>query len=136
MDYPLEALRLASRDIALGRVLRERGIFRVFLIMHNKSYSSLENPDTGEPFARQEDFIKWFSETAGVSRALLFLRTAAISRLLTLGHTIEDAYRMMVRKPTVIQESIRSLGEWDGDQLVSVNPDIAERTRNQVPSRG
>lgn len=129
---PIEALSHASRDIALGRVLRERGIFRVFLMMHDGSYVGLINPLNGNPFARQEDFVDWFSKTTGVSRALLFLRTAAISRLLTLGFSMEDSYRMIVRKPSAIQETIRELASWEKGELVDINPDTAERLATRL----
>jgi hypothetical protein len=129
---PVEALRTASRDINLARVLAERGLFRFYQLLKTTTvvyddtyreeipvpiYTQLVDPDTGEPFYRQEDFVMWFCREAKVSRALVFQRIATINRLLTLGFPLDEAYQTILSKPYAIQETLKELAVWHRKSL-------------------
>jgi hypothetical protein len=136
-DNPDVALRTVSRDINLSRILRERGIFRLHLLLNQKDsnglpvYMSLDNPVTGSPFATQEEFIGWFCGEASVSRSLIFMRLASIERLLSLGFSREEALNTIMSKPYAVRETLNSVAEWNKGRLVSVDLDgitrLAER---------
>lgn len=157
---PDETLRKVSRDINLSRLLRERGMFRLYRLVtertspqrqiedHGNGYATIydvddggvplfmltKNPDTGAPFAKQEEFIGWFCENAHVARSLTFQRFAAIERLLSLGFSLEEAFRLIVSKPYVIQETMKLVANWDKGDMKSIDPDVAvNMTRRHAP---
>jgi hypothetical protein len=128
---PEDTLRTVSRDINLSRLLRERGLFRLYRLLHQKDennvplFMTLANPGTGSPFSRQEEFIGWFCDEAHVARSLVFMRMAAIDRVLTLGFTLERAFSIVVSKPYAIQDTLHKIAEWDGGEIARVDPDVA-----------
>lgn len=134
-------LRNVSRDINLARVLRERGIFRLFLLLETLQdglpiYMSIENPTTGATFATQEEFVGWFCREAKVSRSLIFMRLAAIGRLLSLGFNYEEAFNVIVSKPYAVRETLNMVAEWDKNELVGVNPGaISNITSRLLPEK-
>jgi hypothetical protein len=150
---PEAALRTASRDINLAKLLRERGLFRLYRILHEKVwyeqmqgvvltqdqaelvqtaslvpiYMTYNNPSTGSPFSKQEEFIGWFCEEAHVARSLVFMRLATIERALALGFSLEESFSLVISKPYAIQETLHQVGKsgvvkWDGNELASIDP--------------
>jgi len=153
---PEDTLRVVSREINLGRLLKERGIFRFYNLLDQEVFfdpetgeqvtsnwpdavslslcQTLNNPITGQPFSNDTEFIGWFCEEAHVSRSLLFRRIMAIRRMVhTLGFGIEEAFNIMVSKPYAIEETIRMVADWDKEHLKNIDPDvlieIAKRVR-------
>jgi hypothetical protein len=151
---PEDTLRIVSREINLGRLLKERGIFRFYNLLDQEVYfdpdtgeqvdepkgsvslslcQTLNNPITGQPFANDTEFIGWFCEEAHVSRSLLFRRIMAIRRMVkTLGFDIEEAFNIMVSKPYAIEETIRMIADWDKENLKNVDPDVLVEIAKKV----
>jgi len=126
-------LRVASRDINLSRLLRERGLFRIYRLTELTGedglpiYVGMNNPITGEPFARMEDLIGYFCEASHVSRSLVFQRLATIKRCQYVGMDLEKTFKTIIAKPYAISETLRSLGRWNGAELVDMEPDVADK---------
>jgi len=129
---PQTDILTASRDINLSRLLREKGIFRLFILMRTKNhegkflYAELLNKTTGEIFERQEDLITWFCTNASVSRALVFKRIRMIERLMFLGQTIEETFKTIIKNPSAVEQTIKLLGSWEKDTLINVSPPTAK----------
>jgi hypothetical protein len=120
---PEETLRKASRDVNLSRLLRERGMARLYLLSQSKKtievydeknellqevkvnvFQTLKDPYSGAPFKTQKDFLAWFCKDAKVSRALVFIRFGTYNKLTTsLGYSLEEAFNIVITKPTVIR---------------------------------
>ena len=144
---PEMVLRFAARDIQISRILKERGLARLYRLCRSyvtldvptdelggsqrvkvKTYQTLSDPETGEPFTHQEPFLGWFSKASHISRSLIFMRFADLDRLTdTLGMTLEDAYTTLLTKPKVIGDVLRDVADWNGSQISFINPDVAER---------
>lgn len=128
---PEATLRSISRDINLARLLRERGLFRLYRLLHLKTpdgvpiFMTVLNPDTGNPFSKQEDFIGWFCSAAKVARSLVFMRLMTIDRTIQLGFTLDDAFGLIVTKPWVIRETLNMVASWEKAELVHINPEVA-----------
>ena len=139
---PEATLRAISRDINLARLLRERGMFRLYRLIHQTDrnnlplYTSMFNPDSGAPFAKQEEFIGWFCQEAHVARSLTFQRLGTIEKILDLGMTLEEAFGLVVSKPYAIYETFQSLKQvatWVKGELVAVNdPDLVLQMAGRV----
>lgn len=159
---PEQALRRISRDINLARIMRERGLFRMYLLTTRKiwvdpyagvidpqpegqidrskypdaarlpAFMLLENPDTGQPFARQEEFIGWFCAASHVARSLVFQRMATIDRLIALGFDINEAFKVVISKPYAIQETLSMIAGWDKGEMSDVDPTVARSLMNRV----
>lgn len=136
---PEKAIRQVIRDINLSRILRERGIARLYLFLKETVrvdgvdlpiILTRENPfnEEGQPFRSQEDFLKWFCKAASVSRALVFMRLATYDRLTkTLGYTLEEAYSIVTSKPSIIRETMVELVTWKGSEITHVDPEVAKK---------
>jgi hypothetical protein len=126
-------LRVASRDINLSRLLRERGLFRIYRLTEmtredgTPIYVGMNNPLTGEPFTRMEDLIGYFCEASHVSRSLVFQRLATIKRCQYVGMDLEKTFKTIIAKPYAISETLRTLGKWNGAELVEMEPEVADR---------
>lgn len=140
---PEETLRVVSRDINLSRFLRERGIIRLYMLTNSRVeidegtirvFQSVNNPNTESPFRTQEEFLAWFCKEASVSRALIFLRFAAYDRLTKyFDYTLEDAFKVLTSKPSVISETIRSLASWTKEaDTAYMDPDVAITLVNRL----
>lgn len=135
---PEETLRSVSRDINLSRVLRERGMFRMFQLLRQRTpdgvavYMMFNNPDTGQPFRRQEDFIGWFCSNAAVSRSLMFQRLSTIERMEALGFTMDEIFRNILAKPYAMRETLNILATWNGDKIEHINPEVALQVAQRV----
>jgi hypothetical protein len=138
-DDPLEALRLASRDIHLSKVLRERGLFRVYRALTMRGYLSddmtgetievpgymtLYNEDSGQNYRTKEEFIGWFCREAKIARSLVFQRLATIEKLSTLGFNLEQSYQLVLAKPSAVQETLEEIADWKKGQLIRVKPGV------------
>jgi hypothetical protein len=130
---PISTLKSASRDINLSRILRERGLFRLFRLLNTNDehnvpiYQTLTNPDDGSYFERREDMIGWFCKSAKVSRSVVFMRMATIEKLLGLGYELDDCYKTILTKPYAIRETLNEIAEWQHNELEYVDPEIALR---------
>ena len=130
---PISTLKAASRDINLSRILRERGLFRLFRLLNTNDehnvplYQTLTDPDTGEAFHRREDMIGWFCKSARVSRSIVFMRMATIEKLLAVGFDLDQAYQAILTKPYAIRETLNEIAEWHHNELDFVDPEIAIR---------
>jgi len=135
---PEETLRRVSRDVNISRILRERGLFRLYQFCRTLTedgvpvYLSLMNPETEAPFENQEKFIGWFCREASISRGLVFMRLAAIERTLSLGYTESEAFQIITARPYAIQETLKLVGEWTGGSLDSVNPEALRQVAERV----
>ncbi len=140
-EDPEQTLRMVSRDINLSRLLRERGMFRLYRLTRQLDQNGVPlfmgaiNPTTGAPFSKQEEFIGWFCAEAHVTRSLTFMRFAAIDRAKALGFDINQAFEFIIKKPYAVQETLHMLSKEVlnldvGDARV-INPDmllhVAER---------
>jgi hypothetical protein len=127
------ALRKASRDINLSRILRERGIARVYLVSRMASeaggflFQTRINPDTGRPFKNKSELISWFTSHAKVPRSLYYIREQTYDRLLGIGKNMEESFKTVLQKPHIIWKVLDSLGTWDGGNLTSIEPEVAAR---------
>lgn len=130
-------LEMASRDINLSKLLRERGLFRIFRLINIKDengspiYMGMLNPNTGEPFLRMEDLIGYFCEASHVSRSLVFQRLATINKCISLGMSMDKAFATIITKPYAITETLNLIGMKVGDDLSEINPDIAKKLVNK-----
>ena len=139
---PMETLRLASRDINLSRVLRERGLFRVFQLVTSTvntasgqtipAYRMQINPVTGEFFASQEEFLGWFCKEAQVARSLVFMRMAAINRLQSLGIPLEEVYQIVLSRPYAMGEVVKEVADWDKGEMLGIKPEVAPRLAERL----
>jgi hypothetical protein len=151
---PEQALRTISRDINLARLLRERGLFRLYRLVNEyvgvddqgnlvslddpamvnrvPAFMTRINPLTDSPFTKQEEFIGWFCEEAHVSRGLVFMRLAAIERMLALNFTLEHAFQLVVAKPFAVQETLTSVADWDKGELIGIRPEVARQLAKKI----
>jgi len=135
---PEATLRTISRDINLARLLRERGLFRLYRLIHQKDaqgiplFMTLVNPDTGSPFGRQEEFIGWFCQEARVARSLVFIRIATIERILALGFSLEEAFKLILTKPYAIRETMNLVADWEKGELKAVDPNVLVQVAERV----
>lgn len=141
-DELFATLQLVTRDLNIGKILRERGLFRLWRMLRTKrtvvdevtreflelpAFMLETNPDTGGPFTRQEEFIRWFCREAKVARALVFMRVATLDRMIALGIPEQEAYEIVLEKPFVIREALNSLASWEKGEMLSVDPALAIR---------
>ncbi len=131
---PIETLKIASRDINIARIVRERGLFRLYRMLNTNDaktgepmWKTLADPETGEPFRRREDLIGWFCHSARVSRSITFMRMATIEKLTGLGFSLDEAYTTILAKPTAIRETLNEVADWHKAVLEDVDPKIALR---------
>jgi hypothetical protein len=138
-------LASTNLEITLSRLFRERALFRFFQVVHKRvkvmvgsvvenipEYMTKKNPNTGTPFQRQEEFIGWFCEVAHVSRSLVFQRMSTISKTLSLGFTLEEAYEIITSKPYAIRQVLNMVGDWSGGELTGIHPEIARRLAQKM----
>lgn len=137
---PEIALRKASRDINLSRVLREKGLVRLYRLVntidpeHNVPiYKTLINPYTGNPFERQEDIIDWFCREAHVARSTVFQRKATLDRMTKLGFTLQEAFTRIIKSPYAFHEILKTLGEYDRDgNMIRTEPETVLKVANRL----
>ena len=137
-----ETIRASSRDIHLASILRERGIFRFYRLISQTGdtgaplYLELINPNSGSPFATQEEFVGWFCGDSHISRAILFQRISTIDRMQELGFSLADTFKLILAHPYAMQETIREIANWgrgaSRSQILSVNPDVAVAAAKRV----
>jgi len=135
-------LRLSSRDINLSRILRERGIIRLYRLIKEKNedgiplFMTVINPFEGTPFQRQEEFITWVALDAHMPRSTLFMRFSVYDKLRTLGFELDDAFRTVINKPYAMRKVLNLLGAWDREKnLIGVEPKIATKIAQKVLTR-
>ena len=139
---PMETLRLASRDINLARVLRERGLFRMFRLVNSTtltpsgavvpSFRMQINQDTGEYFASQEEFLGWFCREAQVARSLVFMRIAAINRLQSLDIPLDEVYQIVLTRPYAMGEVVKAVADWQKGEMLGIKPEVAPRLAERL----
>lgn len=133
-----EVMKLVSRDIAMGKWFRERGLFRFFKLLKTTVndrpfWSYYSNPETLETFSSRDEFIGWFCSAAKVPRSLIFQRMATIERLFEVGFDEEHAYELLQTYPSAVTESARSLVEWTPktNTIESINPVVVAQLANR-----
>jgi hypothetical protein len=124
---PEDTLRQVSREIQLARLLRERGLFRLYRLVHTTQdgiplYLDVTNPATGSPFTNQEEFLGWFCSEAKVARSLVFQRMNTIDKLLEIGYDLQGAFKVLVSKPYAVRETLNKIGHWEKGRLEAVDP--------------
>ncbi len=135
---PLLTLQLASRDINLSRILRERGLFRLFRLTNTNTadgipiYMTIISPYTGNSFSTQEEFLGWFCMDAHVSRSLVFQRMGIIKRLLNLGMGLDRAYQIVVSKPSVVRDILKLVAGWGDNEIIDLDPNTVLRITEHV----
>jgi hypothetical protein len=147
---PEETLMIVSRDINLARLLRERGLFRLYQLanervtvdpetgqqsddgVHIPLFMLITNPMTSARFATQEEFIGWFCSEAHVARSMVFGRFSTIDRTMSLGYSLEDTFNLVMKKPYAIRETLNLVAEWEKGELVSINPDVAVQIARKI----
>ena len=150
-DTPMETLHSAARDINLARLLKERGLARMYRLVttHTKVDDPLTrqqvlvpvfmqqvNPDTNQRFRSQEEFIGWFCREAKVPRSLVFQRMRVYDRLQTLGMGLEEAFDVVLKKPYASREALNEVATWQKGELVGMDPDTAVRVaRAMLPEK-
>lgn len=148
-ENPVEMMPLAARDINLSRMLKERGLARLYRLVTLQTqavddltnqtillplFMTMDNPETGVKFRSQEEFIGWFCQEARVPRSLVFMRIATYNRLLTVGMPLEEAFTVLLKKPYAAREAMNEVGTWRREELVDVNPEVAVRlARSMTP---
>ncbi len=135
-------LRLSSRDINLSRILRERGIIRLYRLVKETTedgiplFMTVLNPLEERPFQRQEEFITWVALDAHMPRSTLFMRFAVYDKLRAIGFELDDAFRTVITKPYAMREVLNMVGEWDREKnLIAVEPEIATKIGQKVLTR-
>lgn len=129
---PLETLKLISRDNNLARLLSSRSAARLFRFLQLRTddgvplFMTLTTED-GETFTTQNDFIDHICKHAHISRSSLYERKGVLERLMFLGYSLEDAYKILVSKPRTIANVLKMLGDWDRNQLTEVDPDVVSQ---------
>lgn len=131
-------LRLSSRDINLSRILRERGIIRLYRLLREKDqgipiFQTLINPYDDTPFSRQEDFITWIALEGHMPRSTLFMRFGTYDKMLSLGFSLEESFTTVITKPYAMRKVLNMLGTWNHHkELISVDPTAINRIAQRV----
>lgn len=159
---PAISLQTSSRDLRLAHLFRERGLFRLYLLTKQEVwvdpgtmkivsnpddtkglvrlpiFRTLKNPDKdySEYFSKQEDFLGWFCREAHVARSLVFLRIDTIRRIISLGASPENAYQIIVTKPSAIYAATSELAggqdKWKRGELTTIDPQVVEQVIERV----
>ncbi|KKL11849.1 hypothetical protein LCGC14_2541650, partial [marine sediment metagenome] len=131
-DTAEDTLRLSSRDINLSRLLRERGLVRLYRLIKERDEENIPlflayiDPYSQSPFKTQEDFIGWIAKDAHIPRSTLFMRFATYDKMLGVGFELEPAFHTVITKPYAMREVLNMVGEWDREKnLIAVEPEIA-----------
>lgn len=140
-ETPEETLRTSSRDINLSRLLRERGLVRLYRLLREKTedgiplYMLYINPYTDSPFQKKEDFVGWIAKDAHIPRSTLFMRFSTYDKMLGLGFDLEDAFNTIITKPYAMRQVLNMIAEWNRKgQITKINPETAKQIANQVYS--
>lgn len=147
---PEEVLITVANTFQFSRVLKEKAMLRFYLLLNRTTTLEIKDEydniietailpiymtmtdEYGRKFTLQEDFIKWFCESAGVSRALVFQSKAVYDRLInSLGYTIEESYYLYTRKPSTIRKVLKSIARWKGNTIISIDPVAAYNIVNK-----
>lgn len=136
-----EDLRRAAQEMNVARVLREKASARLYMLVNRVDeydiplFKRVLDPDTNAPFRTQEDFLTWFGRNAHVSRSLIFLRKKTYNRLVVgLGMTMDEAFRVVMRKPFSIYQTLDAMGLWDKEgKLISIDDSTAEQVGRLLP---
>jgi hypothetical protein len=138
-ETPEETLRLSSRDINLSRLLRERGLIRIYRLVNESNngvplFMTYLDPYNDEPFSRKEDFIGWVAKDAHIPRSTMFMRFSTYDKMLAIGFDLETAFQTVITKPYAMREVLKLAAEWDKGSLVNVNPEVVKNIAEQVYS--
>ena len=140
-DTTEDTLRLSSRDINLSRLLRERGLVRIYRLLKEKDENNVPlffgyiDPYSGGPFKTQEDFIGWIAKDAHIPRSTLFMRFATYDKMLGIGFELEIAFQTVITKPYAMREVLNLVATWDrGGRITDVNPQIARNLATRILS--
>lgn len=134
-----ETLRISSRDINLSRLLRERGLVRLYRLLKERTpegvplFMSYIDPYSESPFSKQEDFIGWIAKDAHIPRSTLFMRFSTYDKMQGLGFELEDAFQTVITKPYAMRKVLNMTAEWNRHgQIVGVIPDVVRKVAEHV----
>ncbi len=138
-DTTEDTLRLSSRDINLSRLLRERGLVRLYRLIKERDEENVPlflayiDPYSQSPFKTQEDFIGWIAKDAHIPRSTLFMRFATYDKMLGVGFTLEPAFQTVITKPYAMREVLNLVATWDrGGRITDVSPQVAKNIANRI----
>jgi hypothetical protein len=138
-DTAEETLRVSSRDINLSRLLRERGLVRLYRLIKERTddgvplFMSYLDPYGESPFKTQEEFVGWIAKDAHIPRSTLFMRFSTYDKMQGLGFDLENAFQTIITKPYAMRKVLNMTAEWNRTgQITSVNPDIVRKVARQV----
>jgi len=140
-DTTEETLRMSSRDINLSRLLRERGLVRMYRLIkevdeHNiPLFLGYIDPYSESPFKTREDFIGWIAKDAHIPRSTLFMRFATYDKMRGIGFDLGNAFLTVITKPYAMREVLNLVAEWDrAGNIIDVTPQVARNIANKILS--
>ena len=140
-DSTEKTLAISSRDINLSRLLRERGLVRLYRLLKEKDSSGIPlfmayvDPYSEETFKKQEHFIGWIAKDAHIPRSTLFLRFSTYDKMLGLDFGLEEAFQTIITKPYAMRKVLNMTAEWNKKGLITgVDPTIAKNIANKILS--
>jgi hypothetical protein len=134
-----DTLKLSSRDINLSRLLRERGLVRLYRLLKEKDEHGIPlflgyvDPYSENPFQTQEDFVGWIAKDAHIPRSTLFMRFSTYEKMVGLGFPLEEAFQTIITKPYAMREVLVMAATWNRQgQIIDVNPEVVKNIARQV----
>lgn len=132
-------LTLSSRDINLSRLLRERGLVRLYRLLKERDEQGVPlflgyvDPYSESPFQTQEDFIGWIAKDAHIPRSTLFMRFSTYEKMIGLGFLLEEAFQTIITKPYAMREVLVMAATWNRQgQITDVNPEVVKNIARQI----
>lgn len=132
-------LRVSSRDINLSRLLRERGLVRLYRLTKETTkegiplYMTYIDPYTGNPFNKQEEFVGWVAKDAHIPRSTLFMRFSTYDKMQGLGFNLSEAFLTIITKPYAMRKVLNMTAEWNRQgQIINVIPDVVRKVSEQI----
>jgi len=131
---PMQELRTIARDTQLGNIIKERALYRLYLLVRGTKIGLGGMPvplwhgiqdDNGEPLLTQEDFIGWFTSKSGLSRASTFRRIRVYQRLAEFGIQGKEAWLRVLHMPGVTQEILKEVAVWERNAFIGVDEKVA-----------
>lgn len=135
-----ETLRLIARDIHLSNIMRERALYRLYMVVTTvKELDGATVPmwygtvnDDGNMITSQEDFIRLFTKKSGIGRASAFRRIRVYNQLATFGISGQDAWLRVLEMPYTIQELMEGIALWNRSEFVGINMEVARSIAGKV----
>lgn len=131
-DNVIDSLSNIAKQYHWSKLLREKALVALFRLIHLKVANSgiplvatLLHPDTGTPFD-ETSFTFWFCKQAAITSTTAFQRMSAYRKMLGIGYSLEEAFRLVITKPYLIQDTLNNLAKYDAlGRITNVNPAVA-----------